>query len=217
MLENKVDMFVEAVEKSALELHGDVISRLEGYERLLISANRRLRLLSRGDSDGLWHRHFLDSLTPLLLGVIGHVGCLIDIGSGAGLPGIPIAIAAPELSVTMVESIGKKARFIERTIAELGLENAGVLNIRAEELNPAGAFDFGTARAAGKIAALIPLFSPIIRAGGRVIFYKGASLIREIDSAADVAAANGFSRGTILKTDRDISITGRSIVVYERL
>lgn len=116
--------------------------------------------------------HLLDSLA--MQPFVRDVGTLADLGSGAGLPGIPLAIAMPALQVTLVESNGKKARFLREAVRTLGLGNARVAESRAEALALPGAFDAITARAMATLADLLAAGAHLLRPGGRLLAMKGA-------------------------------------------
>ena len=133
-------------------------------------------------------RHIFDSLT--LLPWIGATAAkrVIDLGSGGGLPGIPLAISMPDVQFTLVEATGKKAKFLERAVAELALSNVRVINDRAETLgqdllNHRQRYDIVTARAVGKLTVLVELAVPLARVGGHVLAIKGGSAKSEIKQA----------------------------------
>jgi len=115
-------------------------------------------------------RHLLDSLAmqPFL-----EQGTLADLGTGPGLPGIPLAIARPRLQVTLVESNGKKARFMREAVRQLGLTNARVAESRAEALAEPGAYDNVTARAMDTLAGIIAVGGHLLRPGGKLLAMKG--------------------------------------------
>ncbi len=115
-------------------------------------------------------RHLLDSLAmqPYL-----EQGTLADLGTGPGLPGIPLAIARPQLQVTLVESNGKKARFMREAVRQLGLGNARVAESRAEALDEPAAYDNLTARAMDTLAGIIAVGGHLLRPGGRLLAMKG--------------------------------------------
>jgi 16S rRNA (guanine527-N7)-methyltransferase len=109
-------------------------------------------------------------------------GSLADLGTGAGLPGIPLALAKPALQVTLVESNGKKARFLREAVRTLGLANARVAESRAEALNEPGAYDAITARALATLPLIIELGGHLLKPGGRLLAMKGAVPDDEIAS-----------------------------------
>ncbi len=134
-----------------------------------------------------WKTHVEDSLSGLEL--VGHPDRLADIGAGAGFPGLVLAAALPEARVDLIESVGRKAQFIERAIAAAGLDNARALGLRSEDW--AGgegreAYDVVTARAVGRLATLAELASPLLRDGGLLVAWKGR---RDGDEEAELERA----------------------------
>ena len=117
-------------------------------------------------------RHVLDSLA--LLPYLDGVATMADLGTGAGLPGIPLAIVRRDLQVTLVESAGKKARFLREAVRRLGLANAHVLESRAEAVDMPAAFDAITARALATLAGIVSVGGHLLRPGGRLLAMKGA-------------------------------------------
>jgi 16S rRNA (guanine527-N7)-methyltransferase len=159
---------------SLTDVQLDACSR---YAADLIEAARSVNLTAITELEGILVKHFLDSFTAYAARTwTGHER-LVDVGSGAGIPGLPLLIALPGLTVTCVEATGKKARAIERFRALLGLERATVENARAEELARAPAhrarYDVATARALGTLGACVELLFPFLRVGGDAIVWKG--------------------------------------------
>jgi len=117
------------------------------------------------------------------------VRTVVDVGSGGGLPGLPLAIVKPELKVTLLEATGKKARFLERAAEALGLDNVAVVNDRAETAGPQKAyrerFDAAVGRAIGPINVMLELTLPLVRVGGRVLAMKGKAVEGELRDAGD--------------------------------
>ena len=174
-----------------------VLARLGCYLDFLLEANTRVNLTAVRDRDLAWQRLILDSLT-LLPGLEGaNDGAkLIDVGSGGGLPGVPLAIALPGYCVTLLESTGKKARFLETCIAELKLDSASAINDRAEVVGQDPAYrevyDVAVSRAVGSVRCVLEYTLPLVRVGGRVLLVKGAAAAeRELDEAADAMAILG--------------------------
>ncbi|WP_315385261.1 16S rRNA (guanine(527)-N(7))-methyltransferase RsmG [uncultured Stenotrophomonas sp.] len=140
------------------------------YLTLLNRWNKTYNLTAIRDPLEMVTRHLLDSLAmqPFL-----EQGTLADLGTGPGLPGIPLAIARPQLQVTLVESNGKKARFMREAVRQLGLGNARVAESRAEALAEPGAYDNLTARAMDTLAGIIAVGGHLLRPGGRLLAMKG--------------------------------------------
>lgn len=161
----------------------------ERYYDELIAWNRRMNLTTITAYEAVQVRHFADSLAVLL--VVGDLGAegvrLIDIGSGAGFPGLPLKIVNPAWQVTLVEATRKKTAFLEHLVAVLGLEGVEVVWARAEELGRdpryREQFDLATARAVAELAVLVEYALPLVRVGGRFVAQKGAEVAEELEHA----------------------------------
>ncbi|MGN7726935.1 16S rRNA (guanine(527)-N(7))-methyltransferase RsmG [Luteimonas sp. 22616] len=156
---------------ATLGLDAALAEPLLAYLALLDRWNRTYNLTAIRDPRAMVSLHLLDSLA--MHPFVRDVGTLADLGSGAGLPGIPLAIALPALQVTLVESNGKKARFLREAVRTLGLGNARVAESRAEALAQPGAFDAITARAMATLADLLAAGAHLLRPGGRLLAMKG--------------------------------------------
>jgi 16S rRNA (guanine527-N7)-methyltransferase len=122
-------------------------------------------------------QHVADSLSALAVDAVRQAGALVDIGAGAGFPGLPLAIALPDTRVDLLEAAGRKAAVIERLAAAAGLANARALPVRAEEWAGgagAGAYDIATVRAVAPLAVLVEYAAPLLRAGGTLVAWKGS-------------------------------------------
>lgn len=163
----------------------------EQLEKVLeLLASERASVSSVTDPQRAWQVHVADSLTGLEVDELREAGRIGDIGSGAGFPGLPLAVALPSARVDLVESVGRKCEFIERAIAAAEIPNAKVLNARSEEL-AAGedreSYDAITARAVGRLSTLAELASPLLREGGILVAWKGKrdeDEERQLDRAA---------------------------------
>ena len=158
------------------------------YESLLLHWNERISLTAIREPRGIRIRHFLDSLA--CASVTGPLNgrSLIDVGSGAGFPGLPLKILFPELRLTLVDSVVKKARFLELVAAELGLREVNVVAERVEVLGQDPAFreqfDWATARAVADLRVLAEYLLPLCRVGGAMLAQKGDSAPAEAGAAA---------------------------------
>lgn len=177
--------FPSRAQALGIEFDPGDIERLGRYLDLLLDANKRFNLTAITDPAQAWSRHILDSLTlvPLIVSAGAHNA--IDVGSGGGLPGIPLAIVLPEVRFTLLEATGKKARFLQEAIDALQLTNAAVLNDRAEtagqdHANHREQYDIVIARAVGRLPVLLELAVPFAKVGGHVLAMKGAQAENEI-------------------------------------
>lgn len=152
------------------EADSGLAARLLDYLALLQQWNRAYNLTAVREPAQMVRRHLLDSLA---IARFFDAGPLADLGSGAGLPGLVLAMARPQLAVSVVESNGKKARFLREVVRRLGLCNVRVLECRAEAVPEPGAFAYITARALGTLAQLIAFGGHLLRPGGRLLAMKG--------------------------------------------
>jgi 16S rRNA (guanine527-N7)-methyltransferase len=155
---------------AALGLDTALATPLLDYLALLDRWNRTYNLTAIRDPREMVAKHLLDSLA--MHAHVRNTGTLADLGSGAGLPGIPLAIAVPALEVALVESNGKKARFLREAVRTLRLRNARVAEVRAEAFDEPGMFDAITARALATLAELLAVGAHLLRPGGRLLAMK---------------------------------------------
>lgn len=177
--------FISRAEALGIAFETGDLDRLGRYLDLLLQANERFNLTAITDPQQAWMRHILDSLTLVPLIVTCEARTVIDVGSGGGLPGVPLAIVMPDTQFTLLEATGKKARFLEETIATLGLCNARVVNERAEVVGQdvhlhREQYDLVIARAVGRLPVLLELTVPLARIGGFVLAMKGEQAASEI-------------------------------------
>ena len=181
-----------------IELDDAQIGRFQLYYTEILSWNRRASLTSVTGPDEVQTRHFIDSLSlvkGLRRGTL-HAGTkLVDVGSGAGLPGVPLKIAFPETALVLLESNGRKAAFLEGLIRTLGLDDVTVVRSRAEEAGRRDdlreAFDLVVSRAVAPLAVLAELTLPFCKVGGVAIAQKGAGVGDELRRAANAIAILG--------------------------
>ena len=163
---------------SQLELYEKHRSRFEAYASLLLKWNQKINLTAITKPEEIKELHFLDSLS--VVSKIVSRGTLLDIGPGAGFPGIPIKIVCPDLQVTLVDSVKKKCDFMKAVIRELRLDRIEVIQKTTTEKDPIGHFDVVVSRAAFKYSRLIQLALPNLAPGGVIIGMKGADVREEV-------------------------------------
>jgi 16S rRNA (guanine527-N7)-methyltransferase len=157
-------------------LGADQVGKLRSFAATLSSQGADLGLVSRTDRDRVWARHILDSLRVLSC-FLPQDRTLADLGSGGGLPGIPLAVARPSIPVTLIESRSQRVGFLERVVQDLAIGNARVLHARAEEVSER--FGACTARAVSGPVGTWRLAAPLLEDGGRVFYFAGRSFGHE--------------------------------------
>jgi 16S rRNA (guanine527-N7)-methyltransferase len=204
-----------------------VRARLATYRDELLLWNRRGNLTAIAGADAVDRRLIGDSLRllPALDAAVEATGAgrrgvqLVDVGTGAGFPGLALKIARPDLDVTLVEATGKKVAFLRHVIALLGLEGVEALHARAEDIGRdgryRGRYDLATARAVAALPALLELCLPLLRTGGRALFPKGADLGTELAEGNRAAALLGgrIDEAALLPGESDEPVTRLVIAV----
>ena len=182
-LDPRGDTVLEVEPAAARTLFGERIDRARQFTADLAARGEELGLIGPLEMPRLWTRHIMNSalLAPLIRP--GRVG---DIGSGAGLPGLVLAIARPDAQFILIEPMERRVEWLRRESEALELDNVEVVRARAEEAKLSPWLDQATARAVSALSKLIPLTVPLVRSGGELIFLKGASVEAEIDAAAKV-------------------------------
>ena len=167
----------QGAQRLGIVLTKEQLEAFATYHQLLLDWNQRMNLISRADESRIVTHHFLDSLTP-----VPHLEWpegiqLLDLGSGAGFPGVPIKIVRPQVSLTVLDSRRKRILFLKKLVALLGLQSVSIICERAEALRCQeqylGRFDLVTARSVAPLSKLVPLALPFLRRGGKLIVYKG--------------------------------------------
>ena len=185
---------LEAEPAVAAALFGDRLDVARQYTADLARRGEELGLIGPLELPRLWTRHIINCalVAPLLRpGVTG------DVGSGAGLPGLVLAIARPDVQLVLIEPMERRVEWLTSESADLGLDNVTVIRARAEEA-PQETLDQVTARAVTALSKLIPVTAPLLRRGGEMIFMKGARVDEEIEAAQKVIRKNRLTAVEVL-------------------
>ena len=181
----------------AAELFGDRLPLAEEYARILATAGTERGLLGPREADRLWDRHLLNcAVVAQLLDGVDHV---VDVGSGAGLPGIVLALVRPDLRVTLVEPLARRVAFLDEVVPRLGLTRVEVVRGRAEELAGRLSAAVVIARAVAPLDRLAGWCLPLCEHGGRLLALKGASAADEIHEHAEAVARVGGGPARIVE------------------
>lgn len=173
----------EALSAMEITLPEERIDTLCTFAQRVIAQNEVMNLTAITEPKAVAKLHLADSLTVLKCADLAGKS-LIDVGCGAGFPGVPLKIACPELNLTLLDSLGKRVRWLEETLPSLGV-NAQCLTGRAEELvtDRRETYDFATSRAVARLNILLELTAPFVKVGGAVLALKGAAAQEELDEA----------------------------------
>jgi 16S rRNA (guanine527-N7)-methyltransferase len=175
---------LEAEPAAAATLFGERVDVARSFTNELARRGEELGLIGPLELPRLWTRHILNSvvLAPLL----EARGRVADVGSGAGLPGLVLAIARPDVHLTLIEPMERRVDWLTSEAERLGLDNVEVVRARAEDVADDIVVDQVTARAVSALSKLIPLTVPLVRSGGQLILMKGARVDEEIEKARKV-------------------------------
>lgn len=204
-----IDLILRRAEAAGIALSNRQAEQFAVYHRMLVEANAHFNLTRVPDTvEEAVDRNYLDCLAPLAKGFGDDVHSIVDVGSGAGFPGIPLAIGCPDKRLVLMDSLSKRVEFLNSVIAELGL-NAQAVHIRAEDAarrpEYREMFDVATARAVASLNLLSEYLLPFVREGGYMLAYKGPSLDEEL-----AAAQHAFDElGGCFERQEQFNIPGR--------
>ena len=196
MNKRRTDLFLLGAEQLGFVLSPEQVRQFEIYYEEIVVGAETASLTSVLDREGIQRRHFLEPMT-LLSDLATRVAFtdVIDIGSGAGLPGLPMRIVRPDLTLTLLEARGKKAQFLERLLRLLRIADVSVVNGRAEDAghdqSHRGLYDLAVSRAVAALPVLVELSLPLLRLGGWLAAIKGSSAASEVETASSALTICG--------------------------
>lgn len=215
-----LDLFLQGLHRLDPAIGEQQVQQFLSYREELIEWNGRFNLTAITDPDEILFKHFLDSVSLLMAYDQPQVRVL-DIGAGAGFPGIPLKIVRPRWQVVLLEATGKKVTFLRHVIETLGLQNIEAVQGRAEELahrqQYRASFDLVTARAVASLPMLLEYAAPYCRVGGQIILPKKGDITGEL--AQGRLAARQL--GAVLRADKTVALPGledgRRLLVWEQI
>jgi len=218
----RMNTLARGAKRLRFELTQGQLETFRRYLEELEAARPRLRLTALTEPESVQRRHFLEPLALLValekMGPLG--GTAIDVGSGAGFPGLPVKIVRPGLKLTLVEAHGRRAAFLEHLVGRLGLEDVTVVNGRAEDVarepRHREAYDVALARAVAPLPALVELTLPFLRVGGLLAAPKGSRARREVSEAAAALRACGGVVESVRPLDVPGAETPPTLVVVRK-
>jgi 16S rRNA (guanine527-N7)-methyltransferase len=208
--------------KLGIELSKDILTALRVYEMELLGWNEHINLTAIRDAEGVRIKHFLDSLTILKAWERTRPPeRLIDVGTGAGFPGLVLKLVWPSTQITLVESVGKKADFCRHIVTQLGLEQASVISERAEDVGQdpdhRHTYDLAVARAVARMPILMEYLLPLVHRNGQVMAMKGETAPAETHMANQAIHLLGGKLHKLLHLELPGVVEERFIVVVNKV
>ncbi len=194
------------------------IEQFYKYMNLLIEWDEKMNLTAITEPKEIILKHFIDSIT--ILKYIDDNSKLVDVGTGAGFPGVPLSIMNPTLKITLVDSLNKRLIFLQEVVKELNLKNIEIVHARAEEFgqnkNYREKFDIATSRAVANLATLSEYLVPLVKIGGKIISMKASNAKEEINDAQKAIEVLGGKIEKIEEFDLPESDIGRTIIIIDK-
>jgi 16S rRNA (guanine527-N7)-methyltransferase len=211
----------DALEHFNVHITGRQVMSLLTYEKELLEWNQKFNLTAIRDVESIRVKHFLDSFSCILAWGANPPSSLIDVGTGAGFPGIALKILYPNMKLTLVESVGKKALFCQHIVDVLRLEHVNILKARAEEVGQdrkyREKYDWAVARAVANFTVLAEYLLPLIRLGGTMLAQKGESGPVEAQSAENAIKILGGKLKQLIPVNLPGVVDDRYLVLVEKV
>ncbi len=210
-------MLKDRLEALDIVLDQEQIDQFDEYYEILVEWNKVMNLTGITEYQEVVEKHFLDSLSIVKVMDMDQVERVIDVGTGAGFPGIPLKIAFPKLDIVLLDSLNKRIRFLDHVIEELGLEGIRTIHGRAEDFARDGKyrerFDLCVSRAVANLSSLSEYCLPYVKVGGRFVSYKSGDIEEEVNDASKAIALLGGKKERIEKFQLPDTDIQRSFVV----
>ncbi|MCR5720411.1 MAG: 16S rRNA (guanine(527)-N(7))-methyltransferase RsmG [Lachnospiraceae bacterium] len=198
----------------------DVIDKYITYYRLLTEWNQKINLTAITEFDEVFKKHFIDCLSIVKAFDLNKINSLIDVGCGAGFPGLVLKIMYPHLSLTLLDSLNKRINFLKLVADELNLTDIDFIHGRSEDFGRNSdyreKFDVCTSRAVANMSTLSELCIPFVKVGGKFIAYKGDCL-EELNSSQNALKILGCDKPTVVSFNLPSSDMGRTIVLCDKI
>lgn len=215
----QLDKFEKGLADLGISLNETQIKQFLDYYELLVETNKVMNLTAITEFDEVIEKHFLDSLSLCRIYDLNREIRVLDLGTGAGFPGVPLKIAFPQIRLVLADSLNKRIKFLENVVGELSLQNVSCVHGRAEEMGRnkeyREQFDLCVSRAVANLSSLSEYCIPFVKEGGRFISYKSGEIEEEVDQAKRAIHVLGGKLDQVYKFD--LHEQKRSFVIIEKV
>lgn len=216
-----IQYFEEGLSQLEIKLSGRQIEQFIRYYEMLIEWNKLMNLTGITEYEDVVNKHFIDSLSLVKATDLAGISSVIDIGTGAGFPGIPLKIAFPHLNIVLLDSLNKRINFLNAVIEELGLENIRTIHGRAEEFAQKEeyreCFDLCVSRAVANLSSLTEYCLPYVKEGGKFIPYKSGKIDEELANSKNAIFILGGKLEKEVEFELPRTDMSRNLVVIEKV
>ncbi|MGL5821453.1 MAG: 16S rRNA (guanine(527)-N(7))-methyltransferase RsmG [Sarcina sp.] len=215
------DLMKAACDRVSMEFDEDKYNKFMKYKDLLQEWNEKVNLTAITDDEGIIKKHFIDCINAFSISEFKNAQTLIDVGTGAGFPGIPIAIMRSDLEVTLLDALNKRINFLNIVIEELGLKNVKTVHSRAEEGSRKEeyreSFDIATSRAVANMSMLAEFCMPYVKVGGYFIPLKGPSIDEEMQKGTNAVKILGGVVKEVIEVEIEETDLKHNLVVVNKI
>lgn len=213
------EKFLEKLNKIQLNVNDEVLNKFWVYMTNLLEWNEKINLTAITDEDDIILKHFIDSLT--ILEYIPEKSNVIDVGTGAGFPGIPLKIVREDINMTLMDSLNKRITFLNEIINKLGLKKINAIHSRAEELakmpEHREKYDIAVSRAVANLSTLSEYMIPFVKVGGKCICMKGSNIEEELKTAKNAIKELGGEIEKVINFKLPDSDNERNIIIIKKV
>ena len=218
---SNIDILRQGIEDFGIEASDKMLADFQKYKDILVEWNQKMNLTGIEDEKEVFIKHFLDSISAVSKGYIKNGMSLIDVGTGAGFPGMPLRISLPDLKVTLLDSLNKRINFLQEVANQIDIDDIEFIHGRAEDFgkdeNYRECFDIATARAVAGLPALMEFCVPFVKVGGYFVCLKGPNANLELEeskAAMDVLGVEFIEKINIELPESDLN---HNILVFKKV
>lgn len=218
-MEYKYDKFIEELQKLSVTLTDNQLEQFRIYYDMLVEKNKVMNLTGITEWNEVLEKHFLDSISLIRAINLNQELTVMDMGTGAGFPGIPLKIAFPNLKVTLADSLNKRVKFLQEVIDAIELDGIEAIHGRAEDLardkNYRQQYDLSVSRAVANLSTLSEYCLPFVKIGGQFISYKSGDCEAEVESSKKAVFVLGGKIKDVVKFE--LGESGRSFIIIDKV